>query len=786
MWAALKEYFSEFKILKKTPREFWIMNLVINFFEMLAYFAFITVLSSFLSTNLGISDYWAGVIVGVFTLILSIIVFCAGFIIDSIGIKRALFISMIMLVPCRLLFGSMDYFEDLGIEARLVVGSVATDARKEITDGHYNETVFTREQHSFKSAQADLVGANLANIPEKPDPEKLKADAKTLHDAALSMGQYAPPVFEMEYATLAKRAVTLDQSAALLGALLADAKTAPAKAKEPFDALLKEAKEELAKTLPPLPPQKAALKDLDPVLEVAKNDPVLRSLYGAGLYERAKKPSDGARIVFTMLERYSERFPHYYFALQGIKIEWLKAQTLEHPLVAAGPTKNIKAVNKTFLDAAKGAPEVRSELVNDIGFRNQKPEEFRDLMTRWIGLFPELKEKYTVKIDTLEGSALRSAMTPIIKAFPALRDHYSPQMAIWIAICTLLFFMAIGEALMSPAIYIALRRYTNRRTSGSGFNFQYLTMNIGAVVSFVMYDALRETFGIHQGNAAIILIGSLFGLVCVVGVMMLRGNIEVAEDEECTVQERPVQKKEDQEAPWTIAMAVFKEPAFWRFMFFLVLLIGVKLVFTHQFLVMPKYYERVLGVYSQVGLLNTINPIIITIGLILMIPILGRFRVFDLIVVGTTISAISVFTLLIPGKWFQTNFGISIELGYLIVILAQIIIFAIGEMTWSPRLSEYTVTIAPKGREGAYMGLAALPMFLAKPLNGLLSGYLLENYCPEDVMDGIVAGTVNFWNGPEMMWLILGLISISSPILVVVFRKVIENPADKVAPNAHS
>jgi len=101
-------------------------------------------------------------------------------------------------------------------------------------------------------------------------------------------------------------------------------------------------------------------------------------------------------------------------------------------------------------------------------------------------------------------------------------------------------------------------------------------------------------------------------------------------------------------------------------------------------------------------------------------------------------------------------------------------------MIWSPRLSEYTVTIAPKGREGAYMGLAALPMFLAKPLNSWLSGILLTKYCPDNVMEGIVSGVRDFWNGPEMMWLILGLISISSPILVLLFKNVIK-PQDREA-----
>lgn len=608
MWTALKEYFSEFKILKKTPREFWIMNLVINFFEMLAYFAFITVLTLFLTDNLGLSDQSAGNIMAGFTLTLTVIMFFAGFIIDSIGVKRALMISMILLIPCRLLLGFMDHFETMYLKGSIDATAVKTLVEKE----GFDKSAFTRDTARYQGAQIDVAhGAPAGVLAKAMTSDEYKADAKALHDAFVA---------------------------------------------------------------------------------VAKADPQVQATYGASFDQKIKDTKEYQKIVVSM--------------------------------VASRPALSAKY----FTDFNKVAPG-------------------------------DLKDK----------------LISTIKLIPELRERYTPQNMLWAAIIAILFFTAIGEALMSPAIYTALRRYTNRRTSGTGFNFQYLTMNVGAVMSYQMFDPLRDNFG----NESIIIVGSFFAVICTIGVFFLRGNIEVAEDEECTIIERPEKKPEDREMPWTIMMSVFKEASFWRFMLFLILLLGVKLNFTHQFMIMPKYYDRVLGSLSAIGLLNSINPFIIVFGLILMIPILNKFKVFDLIVVGTTISAVSVFTLIVPGKWF-TGFGLTIEQGYLVTILAQIVIFAIGELIWSPRLSEYTVTIAPKGREGTYMSLAALPMFIAKPLNGWLSGFLLTRYCPKDVMEGIVSGATDFANSPEMMWLILGLISISSPILVVLLRKVIENPADQV------
>ena len=55
------------------------------------------------------------------------------------------------------------------------------------------------------------------------------------------------------------------------------------------------------------------------------------------------------------------------------------------------------------------------------------------------------------------------------------------------------------------------------------------------------------------------------------------------------------------------------------------------------------------------------------------------------------------------------------------------------------------------------MALASAPLFLAKLPVGMMSGYLLEKYCPEDGQ-----------RDSKTMWLIIGLITAVSPILLTV------------------
>merc|ERR1712194_560823 len=112
---------------------------------------------------------------------------------------------------------------------------------------------------------------------------------------------------------------------------------------------------------------------------------------------------------------------------------------------------------------------------------------------------------------------------------------------------------------------------------------------------------------------------------------------------------------------------------------------------------------------------------------------------------GTYISALSVFFLAI---WTS-------------VPACALFTFAlsVGEAIWSPRLYDYAMSVAREGREGTYMALSSAPLFLAKLPVGVLSGVLLERYCPETLEEGQERHS-------GVMWLIIGSLTATSPILL--------------------
>lgn len=330
----------------------------------------------------------------------------------------------------------------------------------------------------------------------------------------------------------------------------------------------------------------------------------------------------------------------------------------------------------------------------------------------------------------------------------------------------LLIIMSLGTAVLVTNTNTALRHFTSKKNRGTGFNVYYLIMNVGAAIAgFGVTDGFRNWLGTVKGNLAIFTFGFVMSAICFAAAYFINESNREEKEE-------PKAAGEAAKTPIQIFAEVWKEKPFQKLVFFLVLTLGVRLVFTHQTMVMPKYYLRTLYTDFQLGAVNSLNPIIISVGLILIIPIINKFRIVSLLVVGMTISALSLLFLALPGEWFTAIPGIqNLNQAYYFVIVLQIFVFAVGELIFSPRFTEYVASVAPKDKVASYMGLSALPMFIARPLNGFVSGLLIANLCYDGVRAKIDTGNVEYLGSPEFMWMIYFALAIISPIAVVALRK---------------
>ena len=373
----------------------------------------------------------------------------------------------------------------------------------------------------------------------------------------------------------------------------------------------------------------------------------------------------------------------------------------------------------------------------------------------------------------------------------------------WIALPFGLLPLAIGEALQTPVMVAAIKRFSTTRQRSIAFSIYYSMMNVGFAVAAWTFDKVRAGLG-EYGHYSVPLLGfqiSTYQTIILLGLLFtipnllityfgLRAGVEATDN---GVQIKPEEPKYPGEnflrafflscgdalKDWSrIFSNLWTQPTFYRFLAFFGLVVFVKLILYHMYYTFPKFGIRELGPGAPIGhIFGLLNAVIV----VILAPVVGaltqRFSAYKTVVIGTAITALSVFLMAMPPAWFQTMadgwLGNLIGHSWLgltgpvhplyVAIVLCVIMYSIGECFSSPRLYEYPAAIAPKGQEGSYMALSMLPYFAAKFFVGSISGFLLERYCPAE---GV--------RHSQTLWLIIGLMALLSPIGLILCRRYIQ------------
>jgi MFS family permease len=351
--------------------------------------------------------------------------------------------------------------------------------------------------------------------------------------------------------------------------------------------------------------------------------------------------------------------------------------------------------------------------------------------------------------------------------------------------------LAVGEALGTPVLLAATRRYSTTAQRSMSFSIIYMVMNIGYIAAGWIFDYIRQlnlrfsVFGFEPSTHQQLFIVSLaFEIVLFPVIYFLRrdANAPITREPHRAVPGFWIRIGQTVRQSAVATAQLFRrligQSGFYRLLMFFVFIGFLKAIFLQMDYVFPKFGDRVLGLHAPVGKLAAINAIVI----ILLVPIIGaltqKFAAYRMVVIGGTICAAGVFIMALPTEWFLTaaNSGIGQWLGhgylglhgsihpYYIMAALYLIVFSVGEAFYSPRVYEYAAAIAPKGQEASYGSLAYLPFLVGKLLVGT-GGWLLAAFCPE--------------HGPRrpgLMWLIFALAASVAPIGLLVFRRYIRVP----------
>lgn len=324
-----------------------------------------------------------------------------------------------------------------------------------------------------------------------------------------------------------------------------------------------------------------------------------------------------------------------------------------------------------------------------------------------------------------------------------------------IALIFLIGVLPFGEALGIPIMTIAIKRYTNHTNRTFAFSLFYSVMNIAAFIVGPIVDGCRSLFrnGVslpvkvpfianveHLSALRLVLVtGSASAAVLLIMTIFYIKDVELSSDG------KVLSFAPNRTNPFQSMLEACRDRAFWRLLVLTVLLVGVRLVFSHTSATMPKYLLRQFGEDTPFGLIYAINPFFI----MFLVPLVAVFT-----------KNVPSFPMILYGSFFAaaSPFFICIQQSYTMVVMFMVGL-SLGEAVYSPRVYEYSLELARRGSEGLYSSLASAPLFSVSLLSGGQSGWLISTFMP---VDGPHNG--------KMLWAIIGMTCMTSPILMFIFR----------------
>jgi len=304
--------------------------------------------------------------------------------------------------------------------------------------------------------------------------------------------------------------------------------------------------------------------------------------------------------------------------------------------------------------------------------------------------------------------------------------------------------VGLGGAFVKPVISGTVQKTSGVRAT-MAFGIFYMVINIGSLFGRGIGYFVRTHFSLPY----IFLVGvgcSLLALVTVLGFYIDPDHVPG----------QAVVKKPRKSIVQILAdmILVLKNK---RFALFLLVSSGFFFLYAQVYNVLPLYLEKVVENDPPVDLYTMANPLVIVAFQLIVTHLFGGMKPIRSIVVGTIIIGLSMAINVIPVLTGHIRLDIMeiLPLGSLMITL-NVGLVALGELFTSARTYEYIGALAPKGKEGLFLGYASLPMAIGALIGGPAGAAIFnEIMCANSTKDS-ATGLLNL--DPTMAtlgWLVL-------------------------------
>jgi len=275
-------------------------------------------------------------------------------------------------------------------------------------------------------------------------------------------------------------------------------------------------------------------------------------------------------------------------------------------------------------------------------------------------------------------------------------------------------YIAIGGALFKPVITATVSKTTDDSTSSIGFGIYYMMVNIGALLGPII--ALQFT---KESYHNIFLLSAIVMAINIPFVFLYK---------------EPKRKLSDLPFGKSIKI-IFKNIGIalsdYKFIIFLFIVAGFWSMYYQLFITLPSFIDQWVDTRLMYNSINNIFPWLLnhigspegTIKAEYFIIADSFYIITFQVLISTIIMKWKPLTSMTTG-FLICSIGMSMTLytANPFFVLFSLLIFGIGEMAGSPKITEYIGKIAPKDKVALYMGCSFLPVALGSLLAGIIGG----------------------------------------------------------------
>lgn len=275
----------------------------------------------------------------------------------------------------------------------------------------------------------------------------------------------------------------------------------------------------------------------------------------------------------------------------------------------------------------------------------------------------------------------------------------------------------LGGSLVKPIISGTVAKSSDDYNRARAFSIFYQVVNIGAFLGKTVAYPLRTNLGLEYVSYYSSVM-ALCGLVVV--LLFYKGMDSTGEGKSYA----------------EIGRGFAKALTNFRFLALILIVAGFWAIQGQLYASMPKYVLRMVGEHATPEWLANINPLVVVIFVVPITQLVRKLAPVTSIGIGLfmipfTAIVISLSPVLeeLAGNEISILFFVAHPISICLVV--GIGLQGLAECFLSPRFLEFASKQAPPGEVGLYMGYSHLTTFFAWAFGFVISGYLLDAYCPD-------------------------------------------------------